>query len=185
MAESLVVFDTNILLLILQPSAKPPIDQNTRNPLLHAQERIEYLVKRLSKAQTKIIVPAPVLTELLFYSGTATEKYLERLQTHPFVIAPFGKLAAIECSIMLKKHGLKDADKKDSRAKVKFDRQIIAIAKVEKADTVYSDDNMVVKYSTEAGIKAVTSFDLELDPDSRQENLQLGGDSSANEPPAI
>jgi predicted nucleic acid-binding protein len=183
MAESLVVFDTSILLLLLQPNAKPPLDQRTKKPLLHPQERIEYLVKRLSKAQIKIIVPTPVLTELLFYSGAATEKYLERLQNRPFNIAPFGTRAAVECSIMLRKHGHKDAGKKDSRAKVIFDRQIIAIAKVEKADTVYSDDEKVIKYSADAGIKAVTSFDLELDPDSRQGNLPMEGESSLNEPP--
>lgn len=83
---------------------------------------------------------------------------------------------------MLRKHGHKDAGKIDSRAKVIFDRQIIAIAKVEKADTVYSDDEKVVKYSADAGIKAVTSFDLELAPDSRQGNLPMEGKSPSNEP---
>ena len=39
----MVVFDTSILLLVLDPQAKPPIAPTTQMPVERAAERIEYL----------------------------------------------------------------------------------------------------------------------------------------------
>lgn len=64
-----------------------------------------------------------------------------------------------------------------SRTKVKFDRQIVAIAAVERATAVYSDDGDVIAYAKEAGIDGYRLADLQLPPEDPQSELQF-------EPPA-
>lgn len=48
--------------------------------------------------------------------------------------------------------------------KTKFDHQIVAIGKVEGADTVYTDDEDLGKLATKLGLKVVTLADLPLPP---------------------
>jgi hypothetical protein len=47
-------------------------------------------------------------------------------------------------------------------AKVKYDRQIVAIAKVEAADTIYSDDEDVRKLAIQAGLAVMKISELPL-----------------------
>lgn len=60
-----------------------------------------------------------------------------------------------------------------TRAKIKFDRQILAIAIVEGATAVYSDDADVRGYATEAGLDAYALADLPLPPEDPQSALPL------------
>ncbi len=168
-----VLFDTSILLLALQPGAKPPIDPETDLPLEHAKQRVEYLIKMLSKTKTKVIIPAPVLSEVLVHAGEAASDYIQILQQSPFRVAHFDTRSAIECADAIAKHGLKSKGKENTRAKVKFDHQIAAIAKVEKVDTIYSDDGHIHTLARRAGIDVTRSFELELDPEDRQGKLDL------------
>jgi hypothetical protein len=60
---------------------------------------------------------------------------------------------------------------------VKFDRQIVAVATVEGATAVYSDDSHVVGYAREAGMEAYRLADL-LPPNPwlfAQQLVQRGG----------
>jgi len=67
----MVVFDSSVLLLVLDPNAKAPNDPDTGKPLEKAAERIRYLIENLSTAKEKIIIPAPVLSEVLVYADDA------------------------------------------------------------------------------------------------------------------
>ena len=58
-------------------------------------------------------------------------------------------------------------------AKIKFDRQIVAIAKVAGASTIYSDDDDIARLSRSAGIRVVRIQDLPLSPESSQLALFL------------
>lgn len=58
-----------------------------------------------------------------------------------------------------------DSDKKDpvqaaTWNKIKFDRQIVAVAKVEGADAIYSTDPHIVKHAQKAGISCFGIPDL-------------------------
>lgn len=167
-----VLFDTSVLLLALQPNAKPPLDPSTDKPLDQAKQRVEYLVKTLSKAKTKVIIPSPVLSELLVGAGSAGPQYIQELQKTPFRVSPFDTRAAIECADAMANHGTKGKSA-ETRAKVKFDRQIVAIAKVEHVDAIYSDDDHIHKLGAQAGLKVVRTFELGLDPDEAQHKLSL------------
>lgn len=176
----MVVFDTSILLLLLHPDAKPPIDPTTNMAVEKAAERITHLVDVLSNAKEKIIIPTPVLSELLVHAGEATNQYLDVLNGQAvFRIAPFDQKAAIEAAIAMgeaiSRGGIRvDAtDPYATRGKVKFDRQIIAIAKAEGASAVYSDDGDVVKYAGQAGLKAYRTIDLDLPPEDPQKTMEF------------
>jgi hypothetical protein len=126
----------------------------------------------------KIVVPTPVLSEILVHAGPAMPRYLEVLNgTAAFRIAPFDQRAAIECALAIKdsldRGGLRvdAADPATTRAKVKFDRQIVAIAKVEGAHTIYTDDDDAVAYARHAGIKTRRTAELDLPPEDPQHSL--------------
>lgn len=170
---TVVVFDTSVLLLSLYPAALPPIDPATQKPLEHAKQRVDFLIRTLSKAKAKVIVPTPALSELLFNAGGAVNDYVQQLQQAPFSVAPFDTRAAIECMQAIKRFGMKGKSANNPRAKIKFDRQIVAIAQVAKAEIIYSDDSDIFTYGNQAGITVVRSYDLELDPADRQGKLDL------------
>lgn len=170
---AVVVFDTSVLLLAIHPDASPPSDPETQKPLEHAKQRVDYLIRRLHKGRTKVVIPSPALSELLVHAGTAVNGYLQKLQQTPFSVASFDTRAAIECAEAVRKYGLKDKGQNNPRAKIKFDRQIVAIAQVAGADTIYSDDADIFSYGKQAGIKVIRSYELELDPEERQHKLDL------------
>ncbi len=72
---------------------------------------------------------------------------------------------------------LNSGDKKDGIDapwnKVKFDRQIVAIAKVHQAHTVYSDDRKLRNSARKVGLTAVGIHELPLKPDPPQHELDL------------
>ena len=59
--EMAVLFDTSVILLAIHPDASPPIDPATKQTVDHARQRVEYLIRKLSKARTKVVIPSPVL----------------------------------------------------------------------------------------------------------------------------
>jgi len=170
----MVVFDSAVLLLFLNPNAKTEADQAAR--------RIKYLIETLAADKEKIVIPTPVLSEILVHAGPAMPRYLDELNVASvFRIAPFDQRAAIECALVIKdsldRGGLRvDAsDPVATRAKVKFDRQIVAIAKVEGAHTIYTDDDDVVAYARQAGIRTHRTAELDLPPDDPQHSMDFGG----------
>lgn len=176
----MVVFDTSVLLLVLDPSTKPPLDPNTGAPLEKAQERIEHLIDTLSSDKQTIIIPTPVLSEIMVYAGAAGPKWLQFFNSASvFRLASFDQRAAIEAALAIRdsldRGGLKiDASEGSvSRAKVKFDRQIMAIAKVEGADTIYSDDSDVIGYAKKGGLRAYRTSDLDPPPEDPQQVLKF------------
>lgn len=45
-----VLFDTSVLLLAMHPNAAPSIDPATQQAVEHARQRVDYLIRKLSKA---------------------------------------------------------------------------------------------------------------------------------------
>jgi hypothetical protein len=170
---AVVVFDTSVLLLAIHPEAAPPADPETKVPLEYPKQRVDYLIRKLQKNRSKVVIPAPALSELLVHAGSADNEYVTKLNQTPFSVAPFGNRAAIECAKSISKYGIKGKGKENPRAKVKFDRQIVAIAQVSRAEAIYSDDADIYRYAKNAGIKVIRSYELELDPDDLQHKLDF------------
>lgn len=172
----MVVIDATTLILLFHPSADPPLDEETGKPLTKCKERIEFLLQNLSQANIQVLIPTPVLSEILVTSGPDKARILNEISnTYAFKIQPFDTLAAVEVAV------LSDPDLQsnkvltdvETKAKVKFDRQIIAIAKVAGAKTIYSDDGELGKKAIANGIAVIRTVDLPLPPEPPQGSLDL------------
>jgi len=173
----MVVFDATTLLFLLDPEAKAPTDPETGEPISRVNDRITFLIGELEKRKEKIIVPTPALSELLVHADQAGPDYLDILNRHAaFKIADFDQRAAVEVAAATRE-ALAGGDKRggsdSSWGKVKFDRQIIAIARVEGATTIYSDDSDITRFAKHFGIAVVRVGDLPLPPEHPQQSLSL------------
>jgi len=179
----MVVFDTSILALVFDAKAKPPIDPNTGLPVTECQARLDYLIKTLTKAKERVLIPTPVLAEYLVRAGADRAKRFDLIVgSRVFVVSPFDTKAAVECA------GIEDADylriravpEPDSKAKVKFDRQIIAIAIARGVDTIYTGDHGLAARAARNGLRVVMTWELALPPVDPQFELPY----EASEPEA-
>lgn len=120
----MVGFDTTFLTLMFVPHAK--------HPIADASARVEFLLADLNGRGDQVLIPTPALSEILIKAGKARNAIIQKLTKNPrFLIAPFDLRAALELSIMTDA-AITRSDKRDGSsatwAKVKFDRQIVAIA---------------------------------------------------------
>ena len=173
----MVVFDATMLLLLLRPSVSAPLDPTTGKPVEQADARLAHHVAALEKSKTRIIIPTPGLSELLVRAGPAGAALVAQIQrSSVFRIAPFDTRAAIELAAMTNS-ALSAGEKRSGVlapwTKIKFDRQIVAIAKVENANAVYSDDNSLITFAQASGIKTIRLADLLLPPQQAQPELPL------------
>lgn len=60
-----------------------------------------------------------------------------------------------------------------TKAKIKFDRQVVAIAKVEGADTLYTHDTGLRDVALANGLRVVMTWELPLPPQAAQGELDL------------
>jgi hypothetical protein len=172
-----VVFDSSILLPLLSPGVGAPTDPSTNRPVHSFSERLTHLFSLLEIAGTKVIVPTPALSEILVRSGTAGPEYLDIINSSAaFRIAAFEERAAVEVAAMAQK-ALAAGDKRAGIdapwTKIKYDRQIVAIAKVESASALYSDDSDIRTIGAAAGLTIISSWELPLPPIEPQIPLDL------------
>jgi hypothetical protein len=144
----MVAFDTTFLTLMFVPGAK--------HPIADAKNRVDFLFADLSGRGDQILIPTPALSEILIRAGKARNALLQKLiKNVRFKIAAFDLRAALELSVMTDA-AVTRRDKRDGLAgtwtKVKFDRQIVAIAKVERASCIYSEDADVHSIGSREGM---------------------------------
>jgi hypothetical protein len=166
----MVVFDASILLFVF--------DENTAASVPRAKERVEHLIDRLSEAGEKIVIPTPALSECLVHAGPAGPDYLTIINKQScFRVVSFDERAAVEAAIRIyyarQRGQQKGGNPNASKAKIKFDRQIVAIAFVEAVTAVYSDDADVIAYAREAGLEGYRLSDIPLPPEDRQTAMAL------------
>lgn len=171
----MVVFDTTTILLSLDLHAKPPIDPSTGMAVVNCKERVDHLLKMLHAAKTQILIPTPVLAEFLVGAGPNKDEYIDKFfNSKNFEFGLFNVRAAIELSILndpdLQKTKL---DEKTTWAKVKFDRQIVSIAKAYGAERIYTDDGNLAKCAQNNGIASTMTWEIPLPPESAQRSLPL------------
>jgi hypothetical protein len=164
----MVVFDASILLFVL--------DENVKSSVPRAKERVEYLIDSLSKTGERIVIPTPALSECLVHAGPAGPEYLNIIGRQScFRIASFDERAAVEAAIRTyhaRQRGQSKGGSPDAaKANIKFDRMIVAIATVESATAVYSDDGDAISYTREAQMEAYRLSDLPEPPEDPQKAL--------------
>jgi predicted nucleic acid-binding protein len=166
----MVVVDNTFLTLILHPNARPPRDPATNLPVDRLVERIELMIDMLSEDSETIIIPAPVLTEFLVLADKEGPKYISQIDQSPlFRVEPFDQRAAVELAALhlsiRASGGGRRGGQAATYAKITFDRQIVAIARVNSVNTIYSDDDGVKKFAERYEIQVVQSWELPLPPE--------------------
>lgn len=160
----ILVVDSTALVLLINPDASPPIDPQTNQPLAMARERIEKLIAELDAKTDVIIVPTPVLAEVLVKAGVGAPEILAQLGALARIrVRPFDERGAIEVAAMTIE-AMAAGDKKSGHdqpwQKVKFDRQIIAIARVNGATNLYADDKSLCAFASTLGMSVVSTWQL-------------------------
>lgn len=172
----MVVFDTSVLAIAFDENANVPLDPGTGKPLERCRDRVDFLLSNLSKGKRKVLIPTPALAEYLVQGGNDKDKRLQVFtESRAFDVSPFCTKAAIECAL------IEDGDSKidkalsptETKAKVKFDRQVIAIAKANSAKTIYTGDINLAKRAKANNVDVVMTWELPLPPPSQQDS-QMG-----------
>lgn len=154
-----VVFDTNTLLMFVSPNALAAKDAEG-NPITYAAERVNGMIQQLGADKNKIVIPTPVLSEVLV-RGDPVERaamIVKFQRSVAFRVEAFDERAAIELADMEMK-AITGGDKRGGVqgpwTKIKLDRQIVAIALVTGADCIYTDDGPLSKHAYKHGIRTV------------------------------
>jgi len=159
----MVAFDNTILSLLIFPDAELRQGVEGRK-VEHARERVLGLVQKLEEAGDQVIVPAPALSELLVTEGVDIQDVLTTLRGSAFIrIESFDTRAAVELALRLR-DARKAGDQREglpiTKTAMKFDRQIVAIALVNAATVLYSDDEGVAKFAAGCGLPVKRVVDL-------------------------
>jgi predicted nucleic acid-binding protein len=125
------------------------LDRNSRT------QAVANLIHQLSAENAKVIIPTPVLAEVLTKARSAAPVYMEQINKCAcFQVRPFDDKASIELTKILGDGaaGIRDI--------LRFDRQIVAIAKVNGAAALYSDNDQIAEFATVCGIPSKRLKDL-------------------------
>jgi hypothetical protein len=172
-----VAFDASVLVFVFNPKTPASIDR--------AADRVNGLIESLSRKKAKVIIPTPALTEVMM-GGRSIAEYLECLRPFAcFQVRAFDERAAVELAARLGDHRRRNRRRfrnVPAWNKIKFDRQIVAIAKSQGAGAVYSDDEHVRTFAVECGMEAYRLADIPIPP--KQETLGFEKEDEPNLPEA-
>lgn len=172
----IVVLDSSILISAFDPSAAPAPDLEGK-AVSYAVERIQYFVDSSAHHDRQILLPTPVIAELLSASNVEEDALTEALiGNSAFLIAGYDQRAAIINAQMNKNataSGNLKAGSEQPRQIVKFDRQILAIAKLHGASAVYCGDKNMAAHARHYGLSPLCAVDMELPPEIIQPDLLL------------
>jgi len=177
-----VVIDASMLLLFLRPDTRVPHGHDGKPAPSHARERVENLIKELDESGATVVVPAPALAEVLVRATSdEANEVLDRMRASAvFDIVPFDVRAASELAEIMRaelaeRGRTKLRHEAETWAKLKFDRQIVAIAKVCGATEIYAHDRGLETVAARVGIRVIQLQDLPLPPEILQMDLLESG----------
>lgn len=171
-----VAFDTSVLTVLLNANARIN-DPVTGQPLDASRQRIEALMQSLQKKREKIVIPTPVVAEVLTVAGTEAAEYFDVIgRSSVFALVGFDTLAALELAL-LNREAWAAGDKRDGidapYQKIKIDRQILAICKVARVSTLYSGDRSMSLLAARCNLPVVALHELPIPDEARQFDLKL------------
>jgi hypothetical protein len=171
----IVVFDASALLLTLQPGTSAPVDPNSGSPLTFAKERIDHLIDLIAKKSGQVIIPTPALSEILVHAGPQAAKIIEVVGRRRVMrIAPFDALAAIEAATMMYERKQRTGSLGPNKTKIKFDCQIVAIAKtIPGVQQIVTGDHDIKSWCVDSPILVRQLYDLDLPVTDLQGELSV------------
>ena len=151
----MIVFDANILITLVSTDSSNP-----------THERIVGLIEDLLARKIVVGIPAPAWAEFLCGTEIATAGIISVMKKRSAIrVLPFDEVAAFETALIHR--GAQASGKKKGAAKapwqqVKIDRQILAIARCNCVQVIYTDDDDMIAEATRLGIVTVKPGDLPL-----------------------
>jgi len=137
--------------------------------------RFKALLENAKEAGVGIGVPAPAFAEFLVRTDEATTEVLSAVERRRgFRVLPFDKRAAHECAL-LDRAALVTGKKGDAKTqpwqKIKIDRQILAIARVNGAQLLITADKTLTTMANSLGLSVKTIPELPIPDEARQRPL--------------
>lgn len=174
-----MAFDATFLLYLFAPAGtvSVPLDDGG-GPVKHVPERVQLLFEDIEKSGTTIIIPTPALSEIYVRAGVEAGQEWVRIMKKAkiFKISAFDEIAAAEAAIMVgsaKKCPSIIPQTDGTWAKIKYDKQIVAIAVSQGAKTLYTDDRNQGNFARRHGLQVINVGDCPLPPSVAQLNLAL------------
>lgn len=131
--------------------------------------RIRGLIKDTRAARGRLVIPSPAFAE---FSVRARDAELDFLNSQSiFKIAPFDAVTALECGFLIRDVFEKEGSK--NKQKIKFDLQILAIAKAYGAQRLVTNDDQLRKRAIRLGIQGIDLAELPIPDEERQMELSL------------
>ena len=152
----MIAMDAGVLSLMIYGQSAVPKDFKTGLDIEHARERIDALIKKLDGEAESIVIATPALSEALVVVAPDIQRHVTAIESQScFKIRAFDKRAAIEIALRVKRS--KEAgDKKEGVGaawdKIKYDHQIVAVAKVEGVSEIVSMDRDIHQHGKLWGI---------------------------------
>src|ERR1700722_2617525 len=170
---AVIILNSTYPVVYWKPS-RPAATDREGKPVEQFKERVAHLAATLDVSNQVIGVPAPAMAEVLVRAGKGRAQLVSVLSDRwRFQIIPFDSRAAIEASELIA--AVKSSKEKwDTWAKVKFDIQIVAIAKAEVATLIYADDKDIENYAKRVKIPVVRICDLPLPPPPEPKPIDTG-----------
>jgi len=163
-----VLFDTNFLSWFCDNQSPVPFIQDDAHDTL--TDRFDYLLDRLTADGSEVVIPTPVLAEVMCATSINTAPVLNLISQNPyFRLPPFGQRAAEEFGMLFRGQHRGS----DNRNSFKFDLLILAIAKTESIDVIYSSDAPLRQRAATLGIRCLSFQDLPKRPTPPQTAMQF------------
>ena len=171
-----IAIDATTLSILLNPKAKVPLDPATNLPVDLARDRLLGFISKAEKARRKLIIPTPATAELLTAIGPTSADYIRIINRKAvFEVRSFDEVAAVELAF-LNRDVFGALDQKNGLEpwqKMKFDRQIIAIAKVADCEHILTEDDGLANRARLCDIEPLKIIDMEIPDSSKQGALQF------------
>lgn len=151
-----VIFDTNFLTYFSDAAGGfdfKPVDEFDT-----LEDRFDLLMEQLAASAKEVIIPAPVLAEVLAAKHANEENILSIISNEANIrISDFDKRQGIEFGCMYRNI----ARGPENRNSFKFDMLILTCARVEGVRTIYTADKNLKKKAQDLGIQAISFQELE------------------------
>lgn len=171
-----IALDATTLSILLNPLARLPLDPATNAPMELGRQRIIGFIARIEKERRRFVIPTPVVAELLTAIGPTSADYIRIVNRKAvFEVRSFDEVAAMELAF-LNRDVFADLDTKNGLEpwqKMKFDRQIIAIAKVAGCEKIMTEDTGLANRARLCEIEPISIANLPIPDSAKQGELNL------------
>lgn len=158
-----IVIDTNVLVQIMQNQRSTDLRNPETGEIIDLPfERAAALVDHVDTVGGLVVLPAPVLSEYLFgIDKAAFQSHLDVINSVKSIeVVAFDQVAAIECAMLVTDAEQKQLDPDATKAKLRVDRQILAIAVASGVAEIWTHDIGLTKKAASMGLAIKSLADI-------------------------